>query len=141
MSEAMAGGKSNALGWTIAFWVVQILLAAFFGMAGFAKVSQPIADLAASGMGFVTYTPEWLVRFIGIAELAGAVGIILPAATRILPFLTPLAAAGFGVIQTLAMGVHITHGEVGVLPINLVVLALSLFVAWGRWKKAPIAAR
>lgn len=127
---------------TIALWIVQILLAIAFGMAGFMKLSMPMDALAANGMTFVMHTPEWLVRFIGFAEVAGALGMILPAATRILPFLTPLAALGFAIIQVLAIGVHASLGETAMtLPMNLVLLALSLFVAWGRWKKAPIAPR
>ena len=75
-------------------------------------------------------------------ELAGALGMILPAATRILPWLTPLAALGFAVIQVLAIGTHALLGETAqTLPINLVLLALSLFVAWGRMRKAPILPR
>jgi putative oxidoreductase len=105
------------------------------------KLTTPLADLGAM-MNWVTVSPEALVRFIGFAELAGALGMILPALTRILPFLTPLAAAGFAVIQVLAIGTHASLGETGsTLPMNLVLLALALFVAWGRWKKAPIAPR
>jgi membrane protein DedA with SNARE-associated domain len=68
--------------------------------------------------------------------------MILPAATRILPWLTPLAALGFALIQVLAIVVHANLGETAMtLPINLVLLALSLFVLWGRWRKAPISPR
>ena len=82
------------------------------------------------------------MRFIGFVELAGALGMILPALTRILPFLTPLAALGFAVIQVLAIGTHASLGETAsTLPMNLVLLTLSLFGAWGRWKKSPIAPR
>lgn len=126
----------------IALWVVQILLAVAFGAAGAMKLGQPIDALAAAGMTYVNHTPEWLVRFIGISEVAGALGMILPALTRILPVLTPIAALGFAIIQVLAI---ITHGLLGetaqTLPINLVLLALSLFVAWGRWRARPIAPR
>ncbi len=84
--------KSKAL--HISLWVVQVLLALAFGMAGFMKVSMPISELAAKGMGFVNHTSEGLVRFIGTVELLGALGLILPAATRIKPILTPIAAIG-----------------------------------------------
>ena len=57
-------------------------------------------------------TPEWLVRFIGVVEFLGALGMILPALTRILPWLTPLAALGFAVIQVLAIGTHAALGEI-----------------------------
>jgi hypothetical protein len=127
--------------WSIGLWAVQILLALAFGSAGVMKTFMPIVDISAQ-LAWAAAAPEWLVRFIGLAELAGALGVILPAATRILPWLTPLAALGFGVIQILAIGVHAVRGEAAVtLPVNLVLLALSLFVVWGRWQKAPIAPR
>lgn len=127
--------------WAIGLWVVQVLLTLAFGAAGVMKLFMPIADISGQ-MAWAAASPEWLVRFIGFAELAGAIGMVLPAATRILPWLTPLAGLGFAVIQVLAIGVHATRGETAMtLPVNLVLLALSLFVAWGRWRKAPIASR
>ena len=122
-------------------WVAQVLLALMFGAAGVMKLLQPIEALGAM-MTWVTVTPDLLVRFIGFVELAGALGMILPAITRILPFLTPLAALGFAIIQVLAIGVHASLGETAMsLPMNLVLLVLSLFVAWGRFRKAPISPR
>lgn len=132
-----SGGISKL---NIALWVAQVLLAVAFGMAGFAKTMTPIAELVTQ-MGWVQDWSPMMVRFIGAAELAAAAGLILPSVTRILPWLTPLAALGLSVIQVLAMPVHISRGEFGVLPINLVLLALALFTLWGRWKKAPIAPR
>ena len=127
--------------WNIGLWIAQIVLAAVYVMAGFMKLSQPIDALVASGMTYAGDYPELLTRFIGTMEVLGAIGIILPAATRIMPKLTPLAALGFSVIQILAIGLHSTRGEFQVLPVNLVLLALSLFVLWGRTRKAPIAPR
>jgi uncharacterized membrane protein YphA (DoxX/SURF4 family) len=136
----MSGGARRNW-WSIGLWVAQVLLALVFGAAGVMKLTTPLADLGAM-MNWVTVSPEALVRFIGFVEVAGALGMILPAVTRILPFLTPLAAAGFAVIQVLAIGTHASLGETGsTLPLNIVLLALALFVAWGRWKKAPIAPR
>jgi putative oxidoreductase len=126
--------------WTVAFWAVQALLAFFYGYAGIMKLTQPLAVLAPN-MTFVTQIPEWLTRFIGAAELAGAIGLILPAATRILPQLTTLAAVGLAAVQACAIVFHVAHGEFGILAFNTVLLLLALFVAWGRWKVAPIAAR
>ena len=73
-------------------WVVQILLALAFVMAGAMKLFTPIADLAAQ-MGWPDESSALLVRFIGLAEVCGALGLILPSALRIRPSLTPLAAA------------------------------------------------
>lgn len=134
-------GASGRNWWTIGLWVAQLLLALLFGFAGVTKLFTPIADLAPM-MAWAPEFPEWLVRAIGLVEIAGALGMILPAATRILPFLTPLAALGFAVIQVLAIGLHAMRGETAMtLPLNLVILALSLFVLWGRGRKAPIAPR
>jgi hypothetical protein len=135
------GGASSPKVWNIGLWVVQALLAAFYAMAGSMKLSQPIEALVASGMSYAGDFPELLTRFIGTMELLGAIGIIMPAATRILPGLTPLAALGFSDIKVLAMGVHISRGEFAVLPMNVVQLALSLLVVWGRTRKAPVSAR
>jgi uncharacterized membrane protein YphA (DoxX/SURF4 family) len=140
MTDALSGAAGRNW-WSIGLWVAQVLLALVFGAAGVMKLMTPIADLATM-MNWVAVSPEALVRFIGLVELAGALGMILPALTRILPFLTPLAALGFAIIQVLAIGTHASLGETGsTLPMNLVLLALALFVAWGRWKKAPIAPR
>lgn len=144
MSQVNAVGTGSASSpkvWNAGLWVVQALLAAFYAMAGSMKLTQSIEALVASGMAYAGDYPELLTRFIGTMEVLGAIGIILPAATRILPGLTPLAALGFSVIQILAMGVHISRGEFMVLPMNLVLLALSLLVVWGRSRKAPIAPR
>lgn len=138
MTDTTMGKQRNW--WSIGLWVAQVVLALMFGMAGVMKLMTPM-DALATQMAWVGESPELLVRFIAVAEIAGALGMILPAATRIMPFLTPLAGVGFAVIQVLAMGVHLMRGELGVLPINLVLLALALFVAWGRWRKAPIMPR
>ncbi|GAB5427029.1 MAG: DoxX family protein [Devosia indica] len=134
-------GSDTKTGWNIALWVGQVLLAGVYVMAGFMKVSQPIDALVASGLTYASDYPELLTRFVGTMEILGAIGIILPAAFRILPGLTPLAAVGFSVIQVLAFGLHTMRGEYGVLPVNIVLLALSLFVVWGRMRKVPITPR
>jgi uncharacterized membrane protein YphA (DoxX/SURF4 family) len=135
---ASASAPSKTL--HIALWVAQVLLAAAFGMAGVMKSTQPIAELAAK-LVWPGVVPAALVRFIGISELAAAIGLVLPAATRIRPGLTPLAALGLIVMMTLAAGFHVSRGEFTALPINLAFAALAGFVAWGRGRRAPIAAR
>ena len=124
----------------VVLWIVQALLAATFGMGGYGKAAMPIAEIAAR-VPWASAVSPGLMRFIGIAELAGALGLILPAATRVLPKLTPLAAAGLLLIMVLAAGFHIQRGETGLLAVNVVLGALAALVAWGRWKKAPIAPR
>lgn len=123
----------------IALWIVQGLLALAFGMAGAMKLTQPKAKLVAS-LPWVEDFSQSAVRAIGAVELLGALGLILPWATGILPWLTPLAALGLVMTMVGAMLTHMRRGEQKVLPINLVLLALALFVAYGRWALAPMVA-
>ncbi|RMG13056.1 MAG: DoxX family protein [Deltaproteobacteria bacterium] len=123
-----------------ALWVAQVLLAAVFGFAGAMKAFSPIEELAKM-LPWVSDDLTLLVRFIGVAELAGAAGLLLPAATRILPVLTPVAAVGLGLVMVLAMGFHAIRGEWTMLPVNLVLGAFATFVAWGRLTRAPIPPR
>jgi uncharacterized membrane protein YphA (DoxX/SURF4 family) len=135
-SAARPAGRGLKIG----LWVVQVLLALFFLMAGFNHGIRPIAE-AAKTSPWIMGIPAGLARFIGFAELAGAAGLILPAALRIKPLLTPLAAVGLAIIMALAVPFHVMRGEANVIGMHLVVVALSAFVAWGRFRKAPIAAR
>jgi len=127
--------------WNIGLWVAQAALAAMFLMAGITKVTSAPAELLAMGMAWVESAPVSLIRFIGIAEVLGGIGIILPAATRIKPDLTKLAALGLAVIMVLAFCLHAYRGEFGVLPVNVILFALAALVIWGRTNKAPISAR
>ncbi|WP_243398400.1 DoxX family protein [Deinococcus koreensis] len=124
----------------VALWVAQILLAAAFGLSGFAKMTAPIEQLSTM-LAWVTAVPEWLVRFIGVAEVAGALGLILPAATRLQPGLTPLAALGLTTIMVLALLFHLSRGEVQALGINVILGVLAAFVFWGRTRRMPISPR
>ncbi len=118
-------------------WVAQLLGAAAFFMAGSFKAFTPGDELAAAGM---TQSVA-LLRIAGISELAGAMGLILPAALRIKPLLTPLAAALLTLVMVLAILSHIFAGDfAGVMP-SLVLGSLTAFIAWGRLKKAPITAK
>ena len=139
-TAALTAAPARRTGLTVTLWVVQVVLAALFGMAGLMKLTQPIDALAAS-LPWVTSVPEMLVRFIGAAELAGALGLILPSLTRIQPRLTALAALGLAVVMVLASAFHLTRGEASMLPMNLVIGLLALSVAWGRGKAAPITPR
>ncbi|MBX7115458.1 MAG: DoxX family protein [Myxococcaceae bacterium] len=124
----------------VSLWVVQALLGAAFLMAGLTKTTQPM-DLLAAQMPWTTVVGEGMTRFIGISEVLGALGLILPSLTRIKPKLTALAAVGLVTVMVLAMGFHLARGEVKALPINGVLTALAAFVAWGRFRAAPIAPR
>jgi uncharacterized membrane protein YphA (DoxX/SURF4 family) len=131
---------SSSKGLRITLWVLQVLLALAFIGAGAMKLFTPMAEFDAS-MAWVHSMPEALVRFIGAAEVAGALGLILPALTRIKPGLTALAAAGLAVVMVLAAAFHLSRGEMGGIVPNIILGGLAAFVAWGRFKKAPIAPR
>lgn len=120
-----------------ALWVAQALLAAGFGTAGILKLVLPISELAAN-LGWPGVVSPALVRFIGAAELAGALGVILPTATNIAPRLTPVAAMGLFMIMVLAIGFHVSRGEYSPVPINVSLAILALLVAVGRLKVMPI---
>jgi putative oxidoreductase len=126
-------------GLNIALWVVQVLLAALFLMAGAMKTMTPIDQLAVK-MDWVKDLPN-LVRFIGTAEFAGALGLLLPSLTRIAPKLTPLAALGLVTVMMLASLFHASRGEFTKIPINVVLGSLAAFVAWGRFRAVPISLR
>ncbi len=113
-------------------WVVQILLGAMFAMAGVMKATRP-ADELARRMTWVSAVSVATLRFIGISELLGALGLILPWATGIVPILTPIAAVGLVVIMILAAGLHAKRGEYGAIGFNVVLGGLAAFVAWGRF--------
>ncbi|MGH1342323.1 MAG: DoxX family protein [Nannocystales bacterium] len=116
-------------------WVAQLLGAAAFFMAGSFKAFSPGAELAAAGMA----EPLAILRIAGFSEVLGAVGLILPAGLRIAPRLTPLAAAALTLVMVLAALTHIFSGDIaGTVP-SIVLGALSAFIAWGRFTRAPIA--
>ena len=124
----------------IGLWAAQGLIFFVFTAAGLVKLLTPIPQLAAM-MPWTGEHSEAFVRSIGLIDLAGGIGILLPALTRILPRLTVLAALGCTVLQVLAIAFHVSRGEAVATPLNLVLLALAVFVLWGRGSRAPIAPR
>jgi uncharacterized membrane protein YphA (DoxX/SURF4 family) len=122
----------------IVLWVIQILLALAFAMAGIMKVTQPVDRLEAR-MGWVKDIGPGGVRLIGTLEILGAIGLILPAVTGILPWLTPLAATGLVLTMIGAMITHGRCGEYSQIGMNVVLLLLALFVAYGRFVIVPIS--
>ena len=124
----------------VSLWLAQLLLAAAFLLVGHTHAIAPI-EVAVARAPWVASLPVALVRFIGVAELAGALGILLPAATRIRPTLTPLAAAGLATMMALAIPFHLVRGETSAIVLNLVLGSLAAFVAWGRTRRARIPTR
>ena len=124
----------------IALWVVQALLALVFLGSGGMKLSTP-HDVLVTKMRWAADAPAILPALIGGAEVLGALGLLLPAATRVLPVLTPVAAACLALVMALAGGTHLFYGELPVIGVNVVFGGLAAFVAWGRLRRAPIAPR
>ncbi len=121
-----------------ALWAVQVLLALTFLATGLMKVTQPIEKLA-ERMSWVKDSTPQRVRLIGTLEVLGAVGVILPALTGILPWLTPLAAAGLILTMIGAMTTHLRRSEASHIPVNMVLLVLAAFVVYGRFILVPIS--
>ena len=132
--------QSSLKGWHISLWIVQFLLAAVNIMAGSMKLFQPIEEMSKT-IPWVSEVSSGLVRFVGLSELAGGLGLLLPALLRFQPRLTVLAALGLALVQVMAAIFHLTRGEGSQIGINLVFAALAYLVYWGRTKKFPILAK
>ena len=124
----------------IALWVAQGLLAFAFTGAGVMKATTPHEALA-SQMSWAADAPPFLPVLIGVCEVLGAAGLVLPSVTRIVPVLTPVAASALALVMVLGAGTHIAYGELPRIGVNVVLGGLAAFVAWGRFRRAPIAPR
>ncbi len=124
----------------IALWIVQVLLALTFVGTGIWKVATPIPELAAKmpWMGQVSTT---FLYTTAVFDILGGLGVLLPSLTRIKPGLTTLAALGCVALMAAAILFHLSRGEAANTPFNFLLVALSLFVAWGRRRKVPIHPR
>jgi hypothetical protein len=137
MATSTVRGTAGPKALVVGLWTAQVLLALAFGAAGGMKLMMASADIAKAMPG----APEALIRFIGVSEVAGSLGMLLPALTRVLPVLTAWAGVGLATIMVLASALHASRGEWDHLPVTLGLFALAAFVAWGRFKAAPIAPR
>lgn len=133
-SDAAASRVHAAL--PIVLWVMQVLLAALFVSTGRMKLIVPAAVMAK-----MSPMPVPFVRFLGVAEVLGAVGLLLPGLLRRHTELTPLAAAGLTVIMVGAVVVTAHSGMVLLAGFPLVVGLFTGFVAWARWRMAPLPGR
>lgn len=113
-------------------WIVQGILAALFALTGALKTTRPKEKLAAMLPWVADFSPA-TVRLIGVVELLAALGLVLPATFGVATVLTPLAATGLAMTMVLAAIVHVRRGEPSAAAVNLVLLALAGFVAWGRF--------
>jgi uncharacterized membrane protein YphA (DoxX/SURF4 family) len=118
-------------------WVAQVLLALAFLAAGFAHAFRFDQFSASPRTAWAADVGRPAMRVIGLLEIAGAIGLVLPALTGILPWLTPLAAAGLAFVMLAAAIFHARRGEVtGIVP-NAALGAIALFVAGGRFVAVP----
>src|SRR5690348_10517383 len=114
----------------IALWIIQILLALLFLFSGGMKLVTPIAEMTKE-----IPMPGWFLRFLGVAEILGGLGLVLPGLFRIRPGLTPLAAAALVIIMIGATAITIKSGMGVIALIPAVVGILLGFVAYGRWRR------
>jgi uncharacterized membrane protein YphA (DoxX/SURF4 family) len=119
---------------TYALWIVQGLLAAVFLFTGGMKLVLPLEKMTGP---VPVPMPGLFLRFLGVVEILGALGLILPGLLRIRPGLTPLAAAGLVIIMIGATVITMVGGDVVAALIPLVMGLLAAFVAYGRWRMAP----
>lgn len=118
----------------ILLWILQVLLAAIFAWHGWLFLApSPEVALLMNAM-----LPRWFQVALGIAEILGAIGLILPSATRVLPKLTVAAAVGVMLVTICATVLHATRGETSSAITTAVLFAIAALVAHGRWKTNPI---
>lgn len=121
----------------VTVWIVSGVLAVVFLFVGMAKVSAPAAELEVMARG----VPVFLLKLAGIAEVLGAVGLVLPALTRIVPILTPLAASGLVLTMLGATISNIITGQYAIIPMTVILGLLAGFVAWARFGKYAVHPR
>jgi len=116
----------------IALWIIQALLALIFLFSGAMKFVMSVEEMTKQ-----MAMPGWFLHFIGVCEILGALGLILPWLTRIRPGLTPLAAAGLVIIMIGAIVITLMIGGIAMALVPLAVGILCAFVAYGRWRLTP----
>lgn len=121
----------------LVLWILQLLLAAAFVAHGWMLVAPPpeLLPVINEELGVA------FRLFLGVAEIAGAIGLLLPALTRVKPWLTSVAAACLAFVVASATGLHLYRGETGPAGTTAILFLLAAFVAYGRWRVRPIAAR
>jgi uncharacterized membrane protein YphA (DoxX/SURF4 family) len=126
-SDSASSGRLNT-----GLWIVQVLLGLLFVFAGGTKLVLPIEDMTKQ-----MPLPGAFLRFIGVAELLGGIGLVVPGLVGIRPGLTPLAAVGLIIIMIGATVLSLTSGGIGAALFPFIVGLLLVFVAYGRWRLAP----
>lgn len=122
---------------TLALWMVQILLALAFALSGFGKVALPVETLRAR-WNWTRHAAPLIIRLIGSLEILGALGLILPKATGILPWLTPVAAVGLMLTMMGAILTHVRLHEAKAARVPVALLLLALVIAVGYFVLVPV---
>ena len=122
---------------TYALWILQVLLGLLFLFSGSMKFVMSVAEMTKD----MPWMPGWFLHFIGVMEILGGFGLVLPSLMRIRPGLTPLAAACLVIIMIGATVITLSATGIGPAMIPLIVGILCVFVAYGRWRLAPLSAR
>jgi uncharacterized membrane protein YphA (DoxX/SURF4 family) len=122
----------------IALWILQVILAILYVRHGLLLLSPP--ESAQAMVAAMNFLPG-LSTFIGAAELLAAIGLVLPGLTRLMPWLTPLAAAALALLMTGALFYHLSRGETGLMLYTGFLLILAAFLAYARWKIVPLPNR
>jgi uncharacterized membrane protein YphA (DoxX/SURF4 family) len=120
----------------ILLWIVQILLAALFIFAGVMKFVIPVQEMTKN---MKVPIPGSFLLFIGVLEILGGLGLVLPSLLKIKPILTPLAAIGLAIIMIGAVVVSVAGGDVASAFMPLIVGLLCIFIAYARWRMKPIS--
>jgi hypothetical protein len=121
----------------ILVWILQALLAIAFLAHGWLLLTPP----AAIAEQMNATLPRWFQLFLGVAEVLAAVGLTLPAVTRILPSLVVWASAGIMIVMVSATAFHLSRGEISSAATTLVLLVIATFVAYMRYRVVQIPAR
>jgi uncharacterized membrane protein len=136
----MTNGQRPLEALHLALWVAQVVLAASFIWAAGMKLFQPVSKLAAM-WPWVLHVADNLVKFTGIVDLLGAIGLIIPSLLRIKPKLTAIASIGIIVLMIAASVFHIARGEALVIGVNIAFAVIAAFIAWGRFSKTIILSK
>ena len=120
----------------VSLWIAQVLLGLVFIASGSFKVF--FYEKSRERLNIAQAAPRSVVMTIGMLEILGALGVILPAATGILPWLTPVAAIGLALTMIGAMAFNVKNGDASHAPVNLVLLLVAIFVVVGRFVIAPL---
>lgn len=121
----------------ILVWMVQVLVALVFIYAGYIKLIQPISELS-NTIPWTADVYTWFVRFIGLVDLIGGLGLLLPSVLRIQPHYAYCAAWSLCGVMILAMAFHLFRGEYDGIAVNVVLFGMLYFIGWARYKKFPI---